>query len=259
MDPVEPRAAVDSGIGQHPTLQQARTGSDATAATSQMRIILRSVRYAGLCSRGWAAVPWHGELVSFAALPEAAAWRHHEARSGFEVAYFRRIDNGCCHIEGWTTAVEDEKAWVVDYEIEVDDAWATRRARVTGHSPSGSRSTLLEADGAGTWRIDGQAAPHLEGCLAVDLESSAFTNALPVHRMQPSIGERSAAPAAYIRVKSLAVQRLEQTYPRQRRRAAAAVHVRRGGVRLCLPVGLRRFRPRPRLPRDRRPRRMMRA
>jgi hypothetical protein len=148
-----------------------------------MRIILRSVRYAGLCSRGWAAVPWHGELVSFAALPEAAAWRHHEARSGFEVAYFRRIDNGCCHIAGWTTAVEDEKAWVVDYEIEVDDAWATRRARVTGHAPSGSRFTLLEAGGTGTWRVDGQAAPHLDGCLDVDLESSAFTNALPVHRM----------------------------------------------------------------------------
>jgi uncharacterized protein len=159
-------------------------------------------------------VPWHGELVSFAALPEAAAWRHRETRSGFEVAYFRRIDNGCCLVEGWTTAVEDQKAWVVNYEIEIDDAWATRWARATGHSPSGSRSTLLEADGTGTWRIDGQAAPHLEGCLDVDLESSAFTNALPVHRMQPSIGERSAAPAAYIRVESLAVERLEQTYIR---------------------------------------------
>jgi hypothetical protein len=173
-------------------------------------------------------VPWHGELVPFSALPEAAAWRHREARSGFEVAYFRRIEDGCCHIEGWTTAVEDEKAWVVDYTIEVDDAWTTRKARVTSHSPSGSRSTLLEADGTGTWRIDGQAAPHLQGCLDVDLESSAFTNALPVHRLQPSIGERSDAPAAYIRVENLAVQRLEQTYmrvsddgPRRRFRYAA--------------------------------------
>jgi len=177
-------------------------------------ILLWSVGFAGLCLLGLDAVPWHCGLVSFVALPDSAAWHHREARSGFEVVFFRRLDDGHCHVEGWTAAVEDETAWVVDYEIEIDDAWATRWARVTGRSAWGSRSTRLDADGIGTWRINGEAAPHLDGCLDVDLESSAFTNALPVHRMQLGIGERSAAPAAYIRVVNLAVERLDQTYTR---------------------------------------------
>lgn len=127
--------------------------------------------------------------------------------------YFRLLDGGC-RIEGCTTAVEDGETWVVDYEIEVNDAWVTRRARITGRSTSESRSTLLEADGTGCWRVDGEAAPHLDGCLDVDFESSAFTNALPVHRMRLRIGGRAAAPAAYVRALGLAVERLEQTYVR---------------------------------------------
>jgi uncharacterized protein len=47
----------------------------------------------------------------------------------------------------------------------------------------GVRSTVLEADGHGQWKVDGEAAPQLDGCLDVDLEASAFTNALPVHRL----------------------------------------------------------------------------
>ena len=73
---------------------------------------------------------------------------------------------------------------------------------------------MIEADGAGRWRVDGTRAPHLDGCLDVDLESSAMTNTLPVHRMELGIGRRAAAPAAYVRALDLTVERLEQTYLR---------------------------------------------
>ena len=73
---------------------------------------------------------------------------------------------------------------------------------------------LLEADGGGRWRIDGRAAPHLDGCLDVDLESSAMTNALPVHRLTLGIDGMAQAPAAYIRALDLSVERLEQQYTR---------------------------------------------
>lgn len=45
---------------------------------------------------------------------------------------------------------------------------------------------MLEADGEGEgrWLLDGEPAPHLEGCRDVDLESSAMTNSLPLHRME---------------------------------------------------------------------------
>jgi uncharacterized protein len=151
--------------------------------------------------------------MPFVAPPPTAAWQHRDARVGFEVVYFHLPDDGY-RIQGCTTAVEDDQTWVVDYAIRLDTTWTTRRAQISGRSASGSRSTVLEADGAGHWLLDGVAASHLDGCLDVDLESSAMTNALPVHRMGLPVGGRAAAPAAYVRALDLAVERLEQTYVR---------------------------------------------
>ena len=151
--------------------------------------------------------------MSFAPVPATAAWRHRGARSGFEVVYFQARRDGC-GIEGWTTAIEDGATWAVEYLIEADAAWATRSARIGGRSAGGLCSTLLEADGAGHWLVDGEPAPHLDGCLDVDLEASAMTNALPMRRMALPVGAAAAAPAAYVRAVGLAVERLEQTYAR---------------------------------------------
>ena len=151
--------------------------------------------------------------MSFAPLPATAAWRHRGARSGFEVVYFD-VHGGGYRIEGWTTAIEDGATWAVEYAIEVDAAWATRSARARGRSAGGFCSTVLEADGAGHWLIDGEPAPSLDGCLDVDLEASAMTNALPVRRMGLPVTAAAAAPAAYIHAVGLAVERLEQTYAR---------------------------------------------
>jgi hypothetical protein len=157
--------------------------------------------------------------MSFASVPVTAAWQHLGARTGFEVVYFQARDGGC-HIEGWTTATEDGATWAVEYAIQLDSSGATRRARIRGRSPAGFSSRVLESDGAGRWLVDGQIAPHLDGCLDVDLESSAMTNALPVHRMALPAGTRADAPAAYVRAAGLAVERLEQTYARTPGQAA---------------------------------------
>lgn len=151
--------------------------------------------------------------MAFVAPPATAAWRHQDARSGFEVVYFHLLDGGW-RIEGCTTAIEDHQTWAVDYTIRLDHSWTTRSARISGRSASGSRSRVLETDGAGNWLLDGELAPRLEGCLDVDLESSAMTNALPVHRMGLPVGARASCPAAYIRARDLTVERLEQTYAR---------------------------------------------
>jgi uncharacterized protein len=152
--------------------------------------------------------------MSFAPVPTTAAWRHQGARSGFEVVYFAGHASGCA-IEGWTAAVEDGASWVVQYAIEVDSRWVTRAARLLARSAVGYCATELTADGRGHWLVDGEPAAELDGCLDVDLESSAMTNALPVRRMRLPVAGRAAAPAAYVRVDGLAVQRLEQIYLRR--------------------------------------------
>ena len=127
--------------------------------------------------------------------------------------YFESLVDGW-QVEGWTAALENRATWAVQYTIELDQTWATRTARVVGRSTSGARSTLLETDGHGRWLVDGVAAPHLDGCLDVDLESSAMTNALPIHRLGLPVGRSARCPAAYVRAADLTVQRLEQTYTR---------------------------------------------
>jgi uncharacterized protein len=116
--------------------------------------------------------------------------------------------------EGDTAAVEGGEAWSVQYAVSLGPNWHTRSARVTGLSTSGRHERTLQSDGGGRWWIDGEPAPHLDGCFDVDLESSTFTNALPVHRLELGVGDHADAPAAYVRSVDLGVERLEQRYLR---------------------------------------------
>jgi uncharacterized protein len=133
------------------------------------------------------------------------AWRHVDAREGFEVLFER---SG--RFMGQTTGAEEGVLWALRYEIELDDGWVTRAGRVNGLS----QAVGVEADGAGAWRVDGRPRPDLAGCLDLDLEASVCTNVLPVRRLALEVGERAAAPAAWLRVPDLRVERLEQTYER---------------------------------------------
>jgi len=154
--------------------------------------------------------------VIFAPLPATACWRHRGARSGFEVAYFQAGPRGW-QMDGTTAAAEDDQTWIVSYSILLDPAWLTREARVTARTASGQRGlreTVLAGDGEGRWSVDGRPAAHLDGCLDVDLESSALTNTLPVHRLGLAAGGRAEAPAAYVRALDLSAGRLEQSYTR---------------------------------------------
>ena len=79
-----------------------------------------------------------------------AAWEHREARSGFEVAFFRSAE-GELRIEGETAAVEGADAWAVRYSIALDSEWHTIAAHVTGRSVAGRREVSLRSDAAGRW------------------------------------------------------------------------------------------------------------
>lgn len=145
-------------------------------------------------------------------LPQVAAWRHVDAREGFEVLFLGREGDGY-RLEGHSTGLERDEAWAVRYSVVLDAAWTTRSAHVSGRLQSGAHEVRLEGDGEGRWTIDGAPAPDIAGCRDVDLEASACTNALPVNRLRLAVGERADAPAAWVRF-DLRVERLEQTYSR---------------------------------------------
>ena len=151
--------------------------------------------------------------AAFGELPLTAAWRHEVSREGHEVVFFRTVPGGI-RLDGCTAAVEEGHAWVVRYQILVDDKWQTRSARVSARSRSGEHEVRVQADGLGRWLIDGAAAKHLDGCIDIDLESSACTNTLPIHRLSLAVGDAGESPAVYLRALDLGTERLEQRYQR---------------------------------------------
>jgi uncharacterized protein len=146
-------------------------------------------------------------------LPATAAWQHAGSRTGFEVVFLRRRDGGV-RLEGYTAGIADDEPWGIRYELVLDPSWATRSAHIVGRSRLGAHELRIECDGRGAWSVDGAAAPELDGCLDVDLEASACTNALPVNRLELDVGQRADAPAAWVRASGLRVERLEQSYTR---------------------------------------------
>ena len=146
----------------------------------------------------------------FEDLPAFAAWRFVDAVDGFEVVYAQRG-----RLRGHTSAVENGQAYAVRYDIALDDHWRTRRARIASDTVAGPRETILTSNGEGRWTIDGEPAPQIDGVIDVDIEASACTNTLPVHRLPLALDEVTEAPAAYVRALDLSVTRLDQTYRRR--------------------------------------------
>jgi uncharacterized protein len=145
----------------------------------------------------------------FGELPAFAAWRFVATVDGFEVVYAQPG-----RLRGHTSAVEDGQPYAVRYEITLDDRWRTREAHIASDTVAGPRETVLISDGEGRWTVDGEPAPQLDGLIDIDIEASACTNTLPVHRLPLALDEVTEAPAAYVRALDLSVIRLEQTYRR---------------------------------------------
>ena len=78
--------------------------------------------------------------------PQMAAWRHRDARVGFEVAFFARIADGL-RVDGHTAAVEEGEPFAVRYEIVLDEGFRTRSATIVGRSATGPAERRVEADG----------------------------------------------------------------------------------------------------------------
>jgi hypothetical protein len=127
---------------------------------------------------------------------------------------FPLAEAGGFRFEGHSTAVEEGEAWGITYSIVLDPSWLTRSARILSRSAFGTRELRLDGDGEGGWLIDSRPAPHVAGCLDVDLEASVFTNTFPVRRLALEPGGRAEAPAVYVRAPDLRVERLEQSYGR---------------------------------------------
>jgi hypothetical protein len=84
-------------------------------------------------------------------------------------------------LEGTVLVPVDGEPGRVDYRVDTDREWRTRR-RADLRIASGSRvkELTLAADGSGRWLLVSEQQPLLEGCIDVDLRITAATNTLPI-------------------------------------------------------------------------------
>lgn len=105
-----------------------------------------------------------------------------------------------------------EEPFLVRYELLCDAAWRVRSLRaelLTGEE----HSLALEADGKGRWKdAHGRSLDTLDGCLDLDVFTSAFTNTLPIRRLDLPPGRGETIRVAYVRLPALTVEPVTQRY-----------------------------------------------
>ena len=136
--------------------------------------------------------------------------------SGKEWCQLRHA-KGCQILEGIVVLTHDRKPCRLEYHIECDLRWRTRRAQIKGQIGRKEVSIGLKTNSQGQWFMDGKQIASVEGCTDVDLGFSPSTNLLPIRRLRLGIGERADVTAAWVEFPTLNFKPLEQSYFRSRR------------------------------------------
>src|SRR5260370_5697660 len=118
--------------------------------------------------------------------------------------------NAGFEFSGLILQAHEESPYVVQYGIEVDAAWRTRKVEVELEY-GGHRHLSLTTDGEGNWSRDGQRLDDVAGCIDIDIVWSPPTNTLPIRRLRLAPGETKSPAAAWLRFPSLEAHRLPQT------------------------------------------------
>ncbi|HET9847055.1 MAG TPA: putative glycolipid-binding domain-containing protein [Candidatus Dormibacteraeota bacterium] len=122
-------------------------------------------------------------------------------------------DNSGFELNGLILQADEKIPYVVRYRIQVDASWTTRELELELEN-GGSRTLRLSRSAAGHWTRDGHRLVGFDGCSDVDIEWSPSTNALPIRRLGLSVGQIAGVTATWIRLRSLEIERLDQSYER---------------------------------------------
>jgi hypothetical protein len=166
------------------------------------------------------------ERVTVPASGHAVLWRRLD-RPGHEAARLTRSD-ARWHLDGIAVFAHEKRACRLDYRILCDSAWRSLSGEVSGWIGPERISVEVVSDSAGSWRLNGEPVPQVEGCIDLDLNFSPATNLLPIRRLNLQVGEAAEVRAAWLRFPSFRLELLEQTY---RRTAESAYRYESAGGR----------------------------
>ena len=139
-------------------------------------------------------------------------WRRLDLR-GHDTAALTRTPDGW-HLSGVAVLAESDRPCRVEYEIDCDPHWLTRRCTLAGYVGATIVTLDVARNSAGEWTVGGVPATSLNGCDDIDLGFTPATNLLPIRRLALPIGARAAVRAAWVRFPELTLEVLNQVYTR---------------------------------------------
>ena len=109
---------------------------------------------------------------------------------------------------------ESDRPCRVEYEIDCDSHWLTRRCTLAGYVGTTEVALDIARNSAGEWTVGGAPATNLNGCDDIDLGFTPATNLLPIRRLDLPVGGKAAVRAAWVRFPELTLEVLDQVYAR---------------------------------------------
>jgi len=118
-------------------------------------------------------------------------------------------------LEGIAAFGSGAHATRLEYAVDADSSWCTRRGIVRG--TEGGRAIRLDAGRitTGEWRINGDPMPGLTRLVDLDLGFTPATNLFPLRRLALGVGDAADASAAWLDDAAWTFRRLSQRYERR--------------------------------------------
>lgn len=101
------------------------------------------------------------------------------------------------------------------YQLACDAGWRTRHGAVQGWVGERPIAFRVVRTAEGVWTLNGEAVPHLDGCIDLDLGFTPATNLSQLRRVALQIGQAAAVPVAWLDVAAGTLSVLEQRYERR--------------------------------------------
>jgi hypothetical protein len=117
-------------------------------------------------------------------------------------------------LTGTAVFLDNDRPCHLQYDVTADGAWKTRSATVSGYIGRKVLDIHIASAGAVRWKLNGVLARSVTGCVDVDLGFTPATNVVVLRRLALKVGQRAAAPAAYLQFPEMRLVKLPQSYLR---------------------------------------------
>jgi len=136
---------------------------------------------------------------------DALAWK------GTEYSTIRYEEDGYV-VDGKIEGIFNERSFNIEYEIDVNSQWQTILVKINWLMGF-KKSLYLQVKGKNNWlNSKSKVLKKFSGCSDVDISLSAFTNTLPIRRLDFSENSKQTIKVVYIDLPSGKLKPLHQSY-----------------------------------------------